>query len=102
MILTETVAAAMAAFRVIDDLAAPGFDHAAEHAGVFGAADALVREHLGIVAADVFDDAQRFARGACHEVVFRTLGNLAAQLVHQVAGVGHILGLLELAVAGFP
>ena len=81
---------------------APGFGHAAEHAGVFGAAHALVGEHLRIVAADVLHDAERLARSAVHQLEAGALGDLAAQLVHQVAGVRDVFGGLEFSAAGLP
>ncbi len=54
------------------------------------------------MAADVFHNAQGLACGARYQVVFRPLGNLAAQLVHQVAGVRNVFGFVELAPAGLP
>ena len=54
------------------------------------------------MAADVLHDAQGFARRTGNQVVFGALGDLAAQLEDDVAGMGDIFRLFEFAAAGFP
>ena len=102
VVLPETVAAAVAAFGVVDDAASPGFHHAAQHVGVFGSAYPLGREHLGVVAAYVLDDLQRFAGPLVDEAVGGLFRDEVPVFVYQVACVCDISGLLEFPAAGFP
>ena len=102
VVLPEAVAAAVAAFGIVDDAAAPGLHHAAQHVGVLGSSYSLRGEHLGIVAAYVFDDLQRFAGLPVDEAVGGLFRDEVPVLVYQVACVCDVSGFLEFPAAGFP
>ena len=101
-ILAEAEAAAMPALRIVDDLASPGVHHAAEDARVLGASDTLVREHLGIVAADMLHYPQRFAGHVVYEIVLGLGSDFVAELVYKVTGVSQVFRFVELPPAGLP
>ena len=91
-VVAEPESAAMAAFGIVDALAAPRLDHAGQHIGEFRSSDPGFRKYLGVMAADVLDDLQRFARR----------GDLFAEMEHDIRRVGQARGLLELAPGRLP
>ena len=96
-IVAEAEAAAVAPLGIVDALAAPRLDHAGQHVGELRAADARLGENLGIVAADVLDHAQRFARHGIDQTAVGAGGNLVAEVEDDVRGVGQALRLAEFA-----
>ena len=75
----------MATLRIIDDLSAPCLYHADKDIGILCSTDSFGREHLGIVAADVFYDLQRFARVDIDQFADGLGGYLVAILIDKVA-----------------
>ena len=102
MVLPEAVSAAMSPFRIVYDIAAPGFYHAAEHIWIFSSAYSLGREHLGVVASYMLDYLQRLACVPVDEAVFRFFGYEIPILIYEVACVGDIFRLLEFSAACLP
>ena len=92
----------MPSFRIIHDLATPGFYHADKHIWIFGTSDAFGREHLGIVASDMFHNPQRFSGFLVDEFVLAFGCNLHPVLVDEVAGMHQELWLCKFQFAGFP
>ena len=90
----------MAAFGIVDALATPRLDHAGQHIGELRSSDPGFRKYLGVVAADMLHDFQRFARDGIHQPFFGTRGNLLAEMEHDVRRMGQARGLLKLAFCG--
>ena len=92
----------MPSFRIINDFAAPCLDHSDQDIRIFRAADSLGREHLRIVASDVFHHAERPARMDSDKLMLGLRGDEVAVFVDEVAGVDEDLRLRELQLARFP
>ena len=94
-ILAESESAALTAFWIVDDFAAPCFYHSDQDVWIFRAAEALGREHLGIMTADVFHYFKRFSCLDIDEFIFCLLRNLVTEFIDDVAGVSEIFWFRE-------
>ena len=101
-VVAETESTAVPAFGIVDYIAAPRLDHAGQYIRKFRPSDTGFRKYLGIVAADVLDDFQRFARRGVDEPFPGLCGDLLPEMEHDVRGVGQARGLLELTPGRLP
>ena len=92
----------MPSFRIINDFAAPCLYHSDQNVWVFRASDSLGREHLRIVASDVFHHTERPARMDIDKLMLGLRGDEVAVFVDEVAGVDEDLRLRELQIARLP
>lgn len=101
-VLSETEAAAVSAFWIVDYLAAPCFYHSRKHIGKLGLAHSVMRKDLGIMAADMLHHAEWPARETVDELVLHARLKVKTELVDDVARVNDVVGHFELTLAGSP
>ena len=101
-ILPETEAAAVSAFRIVHHAASQGLYKPGQDTRVFGTADRLGGEDLGVVAAYVLDYFQRLPGMYVYQRIPGLLRYQEAVVVHHVAGVHQEVRLGKLPFTGFP
>src|SRR5574344_1059992 len=101
-ILPKAKAAAVTALGIVHHFAAPSLNHAGQHIGKFGFADALSGKNLCIVAPNVLHHAQRTSRETVHQTVAHALFELETKLVDDVARVHNVARHLKLSLGGLP
>ena len=100
-VIAESESAAVPPLRIVDHFAAPRLNHSGQHVREFRSADTDLRENFRIVAADVFDAAQRFSGFDVDQFVFGFRGDLFAVVENHVGRVRQVFRLFEFAAGSF-
>ena len=87
----------MTPLRIVDDFAAPRFDHTYQNMRELRTADTVFGKHLGIMTADMFNHFQRFAGCNIIELKLRLAGYLIPEFVNNVAGMSNGFRQVKLA-----
>ena len=90
----------MTALRIIHNFSAPCLNHTCQYVRKFCLTYALVREYLGIMAADVLNNLQGLTGKPVDKTVFHLLSQFMTEMIYHVRRVSYILGYVELAFAG--